>query len=125
MAMAKSALAVVAAIFVTAAAAQEGPMPEEIAWKLLELGRVIDPPKTAALYAPLQQKEPYQGVKVERDLQYGAADRNLLDVFVPETAASARPVLVFVHGGAFVGGDRRREPTSPFYDNIMLWATRN
>ena len=59
-------------------------MPEEIAWKLLEIGRVIDPPKTAALYAPLQQKEPYPGVKVERDVKYGPADRNLLDVFTPE-----------------------------------------
>ena len=26
-------------------------MPEELPWKLLELGRVIDPPKTAAHYA--------------------------------------------------------------------------
>ena len=57
-----------------AASAQQTPMPEDIAWKLLEIGRVIDVPKTAALYAPLQQKEPYQGVKVERDVKYGPAD---------------------------------------------------
>ncbi len=82
-------------------------MPDEIAWKLQELGQVIDPPKTAALYAPLQQKEPYQGVKVERDVKYGAADRNLLDVFTPETASSPRPVLIFVHGGAL----HRRQQT--------------
>ena len=54
-------------------------MPAKIAAKLLEMGRVIDPPKTVALYAPLQQKEPYQSVKIERDVKYGAADRNLLD----------------------------------------------
>jgi triacylglycerol lipase len=125
MALAKPALAVLAAMFVSTAWAQQSPMPEEIAWKLLELGRVIDPPKTAAIYAPLQEKEPYQGVKVERDVKYGPADRNLLDVFVPETAASARPVLIFVHGGAFVGGNKRTTPTSPFYDNIMLWAVKN
>jgi triacylglycerol lipase len=100
-------------------------MPEHIARKLLELGRVIEPPKTAELYAPLQQKEPYQGVKVERDIKYGPADRNLLDIFVPETAASPRPVLIYVHAGAFVGGNKRRTPTSPFYDNIMLWAVKN
>src|SRR6266481_3429148 len=84
MAMAKSALAVVAAIFVTAGAAQEGPMPEEIAWKLLELGRVVDPPNTAALYAPLQQKEPYQGVKVNYRLapqaMWPAGAEDLADV---------------------------------------------
>ena len=87
-------------------------------------GRVIDVPKTAALYAPLQQKEPYQGVKVERDVKYGPADRNLLDVFTPETSSSARPVLIFIHGGGFVAGNKRN-PGSPFYDNIMLWAVKN
>ncbi|MEH2533338.1 acetyl esterase/lipase [Bradyrhizobium sp. AZCC 1588] len=125
MALSRMALVVVAAMLANAAEAQRSPMPEHIARTLLELGRVIDPPKTAELYAPLQEKEPYQGVKVERDVKYGPADRNLLDIFVPETAASARPVLIFVHGGAFVGGNKRRTPTSPFYDNVMLWAAKN
>ncbi|WP_193399636.1 hypothetical protein [Bradyrhizobium tropiciagri] len=39
------------------ALAQQSRMPEDLAWKLLELGRVVDPPRTAALYPPLQQKE--------------------------------------------------------------------
>ena len=34
-------------------------------------------------------------------------------------------MLIFVHGGAFVGGNKRTTPTSPFYDNIMLWAAKN
>src|SRR5436309_8769521 len=90
----KPVLAVLIAVIATAARAEEGPMPEEIAWKLLELGRVVDPPKTAALYAPLQQQEPYQAVKVERDVRYGPADRNLLDIFTPESASFPRPVLI-------------------------------
>ena len=124
MALLKSALAVPVAMIAGAAWAQESPMPEEIAWKLQEIGRVIDPPKTAALYAPLQQKEPYQGVKTERDVKYGPADRNLLDVFMPETNSSPRPVLIFVHGGGFVAGNKR-DAGSPFYDNVMLWAVKN
>ena len=40
-------------------------------------------------------------------------------------AAGPRPVLMFVHGGAFVGGGRRGPGGSPFYDNIMLFAARN
>ncbi|MGN1289376.1 MAG: alpha/beta hydrolase [Bradyrhizobium sp.] len=103
------------------ALAQQSPMPEDLAWKLLELGRVVDQPKTAALYAPLQQKEPYQGVKVERDVKYGPADRHLLDVFAPDTAAPPRPVLIYIHGGGFIAGNKRN-PGSPFYDNVMLWA---
>jgi acetyl esterase/lipase len=125
MAFSRTALAAIAAVLASAAYAQQAPMSEDLAWKLLELGRVIDPPKTAALFAPLQQKEPYQGVNVERDVKYGPADRNLLDIFVPETAASPRPVLIYVHAGAFVGGNKRTTPTSPFYDNIMLWAVKN
>jgi acetyl esterase/lipase len=119
----RSALTVLAAMVASTAWAQQ--MPEDLAWKLLELGRVIDPPKTVELYAPLQEKEPYQGVKVDRDVKYGPADRNLLDIFAPENVTSARPVLIFVHGGAFVGGNKRTTPTSPFYDNIMLWAAKN
>ena len=43
----------------------EGPIPKELAWKLLELGQVIDLPKIAAIYAPLQENEPYPGVKID------------------------------------------------------------
>ena len=117
-------LAVIAAMWAGAAAAQQPPMSEDLAWKLLELGRVIDAPKTAALYAPMQQKEPYEGVKTERDVKYGPAERHLLDVFTPETASSARPVLIFIHGGGFTAGNKRN-PGSPFYDNIMLWAVKS
>lgn len=108
----------------TPADAQTSPMPSDIAAKLIEIGRVVDPEKTAPLYAPLQEKEPYSGIKVARDIKYGTAERNLLDVFVPEGASRARPVLIFVHGGGFVRGNKRA-PGSPFYDNIMLWAARN
>ena len=99
-------------------------MPPEIAGKLRELGRVIDPPSTALLYVPLQEKEPYPDVRIERDIKYGPADRNLLDVFMPQTPSAGRPVLIFVHGGAFTGGNKRL-PGAPFYDNVMLWAVKN
>ena len=118
-------LTISAVLLASPALGQQAPMPEDLAWKLLELGRGIDPPKTAALYAPMQEKEPYSGVKIERDVKYGSADRHLLDVFMPETAASKRPVLVFVHGGAFTAGNKRGPNGSPFYDNIMLWAVKN
>ena len=89
-------------------------MPDDIEGKLAELGAVINPPETAKLYGPLQPKEPYQGVKVTRDIKYGTDERHLLDVFVPEApAASPRAVLIFVHGGGFTGGNRRSPPGSP------------
>jgi len=118
-------IAMAAALLASSVSAQQGPMPEDIAWKLIEIGRVVDPAKTAEIYAPLQQREPYQSVKVERDVKYGPADRNLLDVFVPDTASSARPVLIFVHGGGFISGNKRSPSSTAFYDNIMLWAVKN
>lgn len=100
-------------------------VPPQIQQELQKIGRVVAPPPTAALYGPLQAREPYAGVKVLRNARYGADERHLLDVFAAEAAAAgARPVLVFVHGGAFIGGNKRTGD-SPFYDNIMLWAVKN
>jgi hypothetical protein len=108
MAFSRSALlAAMAFLLASAAYAQQAPTSEDLVWKLLEIGRVVDPAKTAALFAPMQEQEPYQQAKTEREVKYGPADRHLLDVFTPETAASARPVLIFIHGGAFVGYDKK------------------
>jgi acetyl esterase/lipase len=117
-------LAALSIAMVAPAIAQQSPMPPEISAKLQEIGRVIDPPKTAELYAPLQAKEMYPRLKLETDVKYGPDDRNLLDVFAPDGAAPPRPVLIFVHGGGFVAGNKHA-PGSPFYDNIMLWAVKN
>jgi len=112
-------------LVMSAAQAQQSPMPDDTAWKLIEIGRTVEAAKTAAIYAPLQAREPYAGVTIQRDVRYGTAERNLLDVFTPDTAAVPRPVLIFVHGGAFIGGNKRTTPDSPFYDNIMLWAAKH
>lgn len=101
-------------------------VPPAIEQQLQQIGHVIDPPKTAALYAPLQQHEPYADVRVTRGASFGPdPERNQLDVFSPGmTPARPRPVLVFVHGGGFTAG-ARRTGNSPFYDNIALWAVHH
>ncbi|HTY94950.1 MAG TPA: alpha/beta hydrolase [Steroidobacteraceae bacterium] len=99
----------------------------EMGARIRALGNEITPEAiegTAKLYAPHHEREPYQGVKVSRDHAYGADPRHLLDVFEPATPGAARPVLLFVHGGGFVAGDKRR-PGSPYHDNIGLWAVRH
>lgn len=95
----------------------------QIASELAKIGPVVAPPPTEKLYAPLQEREPYAGVQVRRDVRYGSDARHLLDVFTPDKPQANQPVLVFVHGGAFMRGERRTSD-SPFYDNIMLWAVR-
>jgi len=108
------------ALQATAATAQVAP---EMKAKIAEIGRIVDPPSTAALYGPLQPKAPYAGVTVARDIKYGPDPRNILDVFTVSNTGS-RPVLIFVPGGA----GNKIEPVpqgEAFYDNVMLWATKN
>jgi acetyl esterase/lipase len=77
-------------------------------------------------YSPLQERGTDNEISITRDVSYGPSDRNLADVFKPATPPSApQPVLLFVHGGGFTGGDRRFPNGAPFYDNIGVWAVRH
>jgi acetyl esterase/lipase len=99
----------------------------EMTARIRALGDQIVPASiegTAKLYGPHHEREPYQAVTVTRDLPYGADVRHLLDLFEPQAAGAARPVLMFVHGGGFVAGDKHR-PGSPYQDNVALWAVRH
>ncbi|MBV8574845.1 MAG: alpha/beta hydrolase [Acetobacteraceae bacterium] len=98
-----------------------------IARRIRALGTEISPAAiegTAALYAPLHEREPYGGMSVTRDVRYGANERHRLDVFQAAGGSAARPVLLFIHGGGFVAGDKRM-PGSPYNDNVALWAARH
>jgi acetyl esterase/lipase len=70
--------------------------------------------KTRALYQPLLPATADK-VKVHRDLAYGPDERQRLDLYAPVGAAGL-PVLIYVPGGGFVGGDKRSE--DGFYANI-------
>lgn len=99
--------------------------PPEVASQLREIGPRIETAKTAQIYNALLPKRLYDGAYATRDLAYGADPKQKLDVFTPAAgAARAKPVLVFVHGGGFVGGDKHNG-ASPLYDNVMVWAARH
>ncbi|MPY65932.1 alpha/beta hydrolase [Deinococcus sp. SDU3-2] len=46
-----------------------------------------------------------RGLEVTREQQYGPDTRNVLDVYAPPNAQNA-PVVLFVHGGSWQGGDK-------------------
>ncbi|WP_424952163.1 alpha/beta hydrolase [Deinococcus sp.] len=47
------------------------------------------------------------GLKVTSDLHYGPDARNVLDLYQPEKAqAGGAPVLLFIHGGSWMNGDK-------------------
>lgn len=96
--------------------------------RLREFGDVFTPEvigENLKLFAPLHDREPFADVDVIRDLRYGEDERHRLNVFqTREAAKAARPVLVFVHGGGFIGGDKSM-PGMPFYDNVGVWGARH
>ncbi|MBU1361084.1 MAG: alpha/beta hydrolase [Gammaproteobacteria bacterium] len=72
-------------------------------------------------YAPLLAAAPKSGTEVVRDIAYGEHARQVLDIFRPVHARQA-PVVAFVHGGAFVRGDKRA--SAEIYDNVLHWFAR-
>src|SRR5260221_4131282 len=121
----KSHLFAATALLISVSGAALAQVPPDIAAGIRKIGPIVDTVNTAKLYAPLfeDQKEPYSGVTVERDIAYGPDALNKLDVFTTGPAQTAKTVVIYVHGGGFERGDKRQRGT-PFYDNIMLWATR-
>lgn len=46
-------------------------------------------------------------ISIQRDLEYSSEDgRNRYDLYLPKNASEPLPVIVWVHGGAFVAGDK-------------------
>lgn len=77
---------------------------------------------TVAAYTPHLARAPKDGVRVTRNVAYGTHPRQVLDVFASEGVRKA-PVMIFVHGGAFVRGDRR--VSEEIYDNVLYYFARN
>ena len=67
------------------------------------------------------------GVEVLRDLEYvpGGHERNRLDLYLPEKAARPRPVILYVHGGGWQGGDKSNGPAFRFAAKGYAVASMN
>ena len=91
----------------------------------------LDPEITAelaqaswALLTPFHEKAGYTAPRIDRDLAYGDDPRHRLDVHTSGDGETGKPVLVYVHGGGFVRGDKHI-PGSPQYDLVGAWAVRH
>jgi Esterase/lipase len=82
--------------------------PKPFAWYISN-GMGIEP-VVPALYNDLRQS-----VRIEKNIEYPSQFKsNSLDIFAPVTAAAPFPTIIWVHGGAFVGGDK---------SDLETWAT--
>jgi acetyl esterase/lipase len=100
--------------------------------RIARTGPELSPENSEAafgLFAAAHQDLGYEAPVLTRDVAYGLDPRQRLDIhsaFRPGAAPGGTrpvPVLAFVHGGGFVGGDKHT-PGSPYYDHIGAWAVR-
>jgi triacylglycerol lipase len=92
-----------------------------------KLGRAFNPDilkATYAIYKPLQERAPKDGVEVTKDVAYGEDARHRIDIFAPAKKPSKAPVVVYVHGGGYVAGERSPLP-GLIYDNVPTFFARN
>ncbi len=85
--------------------------------KLRRMGASFNPDvlrMTRAHYHPFVQDLPWTGRQMVQDVAYGPDERHKLDIF--PTDKPTAPVILFLHGGGFIGGDKRGDPI--FYANV-------
>ncbi len=111
-------------------------LPQDVIAQLTGMDSAITPELVATSWAvlkPFHDKIGYTAPQVDRDIAYGDHERHRLDVHIADMESvgdesgpsnHGAPVLVFVHGGGFVGGDKH-VPGMPMYDHIGAWAVRN
>jgi acetyl esterase/lipase len=68
--------------------------------------------------APENEYAPY---KEYRDLRYGSHERNVIDISIPD-AAAPRGVILFIHGGIWMYGDKSNVPIflDTFRDSFIV-----
>ncbi len=100
---------------------------DEISAAIQRMGRDFTPEilaATYALYVPLQERAPKEGVAVTRDIAYGDHARHRLDIFTPAKKPAGASVVVYVHGGGYVAGERSPRP-GLIYDNVPTFFARH
>jgi arylformamidase len=97
-----------------------------VASRIAAIGDVVSPETldaSRAVYADAHEEPPYDGVVLTRDIAYGPHERHRVDLFTAPVSDGV-PVILFVHGGGFVRGDKST-PGTPHNENVGLWACRS
>lgn len=61
---------------------------------------------SSAYAPPVNILEIEQNVLVKKDLIYSGLDNSLLDIYYPKEMTSPLPVILWIHGGGYIGGSK-------------------
>ena len=66
-------------------------------------------------------------IKVERDIAYvsDGHERQVLDLYLPASSDGPRPLVIWIHGGAWLQGDKGRCPATALVDRGFVVASLN
>jgi acetyl esterase len=93
--------------------------PRDEADALRLMGNGFNLPEVKALYDGLLANQPKDGVRASLDQAYGPHSRHRLDIYLPDASQTVPPggwpVLVAVHGGGFIRGDKAMRANVGWY----------
>ena len=73
--------------------------------------------KTQPLFVPLLAKVSRADIAATKDLAYGSDGKQKLDIYAPAKSVRGRPVVVYMHGGGLVRGDKDEADTDGLIDS--------
>ncbi|UAK22870.1 alpha/beta hydrolase [Sphingomonas nostoxanthinifaciens] len=91
------------------------------------MGRQLGPDMLAAVYALYRGEQDRLAADqpvTAADVAYGDDPRQKLDVYARVEGSAPAPVLLWVHGGGFLRGEKASE-NHPFNAHVGRWAARN
>ncbi|MBB3211061.1 acetyl esterase/lipase [Herbaspirillum sp. Sphag1AN] len=105
-------------------------LPEAARTRLQEIGPIwakdINAHRQVVLecYTPVLQATSKEGITVTRDIAYGTHARQKLDLYLPQGSSvqQRRPIVIFVHGGAFLRGNMNAN--AQIYGNVLYYVAR-
>lgn len=117
-------VAAISLLYAVPLSAQAAPSPDAVRAFLTDIGPrwgaslEANIAETLRTYEALLKTRPHTGVTVTRNLSYGPSPRHQLDLFRRPDADGA-PIVVFVHGGAYVSGER--DVNAELYGNVARY----
>ncbi|PPR76735.1 MAG: Acetyl esterase [Alphaproteobacteria bacterium MarineAlpha2_Bin1] len=105
--------------------------PEEISEKIRDIGNRFNPDvvrEIYEIYTPLLRKINNDHISIIRNLSYGRHERNILDIhYLKDTNPKNMPVVIYLHGGGFTGGNKNALPDEPdlIHGNIVNYFVNN